>query len=99
MIHKKFFKTRNECEVTFECSRGQSRSADLLCEANGWQAIPMKRTREGSFRARVRLPRGERFQFRYRLDGSSWVNDEAADAYCPNEFGSENSVVSTVNGS
>ena len=34
-------------------------------------------------------------QHRYLVDGQMWANDEAADAYAPNEFGSDNSIVNT----
>ena len=30
MIKKKFFKTNDECEVTFECAPAEARSADKI---------------------------------------------------------------------
>ena len=95
MIKKKFFKTVRDCEVTFECAAPAAKSVELLCESNGWQPIAMGRRRGGAFRARLRLPRDQQFQFRYRVDGAAWTNDEAADAYAPNDFGTENGVVVT----
>jgi hypothetical protein len=44
----------------------------------------------------VRLPKEGQYQFRYLVDEQSWQNDEAADAYWTNEYGSNNSVVSTL---
>jgi hypothetical protein len=32
-------------------------------------------------------------RFRYLLDGERWENDWTADAYVPNSFGSDDSVV------
>ena len=95
MIKKKFFKTRDECEVTFECAPAQAESVELVCEANGWQPISMKKKKGGAFRTRLRLPRDSQFEFRYLLDGRTWANDEAADSYAANVYGSDNGVVFT----
>ena len=63
---------------------------------NGWQvATPMKRQKDGSWRATVELEPGREYQFRYLVDGNVWVNDESADAYVPNGFGADNCVVRT----
>ncbi len=63
---------------------------------NDWQAgTPMKRQKDGSWRATVELDPGREYQFRYLVDGNVWVNDEAADAYVPNPFGADNCVVRT----
>lgn len=72
------------------------REVDWVAEVNDWDPVPMKRAGRGKgpFRLRTRLPKGSAVQFRYRLDGS-WENDEAADAYWPNEHGSDNSVIVT----
>jgi hypothetical protein len=42
------------------------------------------------------LEPGHDYQFRYLVDGETWLNDPAADKYVPNPFGSENSVVIVV---
>ena len=39
------------------------------------------------------LPAGQDYYFRYLLDGGLWENDWAADAYVPNPFGTEDSVL------
>ena len=95
MLKKKFFKTKNDCEVTFDLEAGEAKSVSLVCEANGWKPIEMKKTK-GSFRTRIRVPRKGRYQFRYLLDSGSWLNDDEADAYCRNEFGDKNSVLDTT---
>ena len=53
----------------------------------------MKRRKDGSFSSIVSLKPGQSYRFRYLLDGTRWENDGAADAYVPNEFGSDDSVV------
>jgi hypothetical protein len=47
----------------------------------------------GPFQARLGLRTGEATQFRYLVDGTWWINDDTADGYIPNDFGTENSVV------
>ena len=96
MLKKRFFKTKDEVEVTFELAHEGADQVALVCEANGWDPIEMKQVKGGAFRTKVRLPKDGEFQFRYFIDSENWVNDEAADAYVPNEHGSENSVVVTA---
>ncbi|MGH2536053.1 MAG: isoamylase early set domain-containing protein [Candidatus Promineifilaceae bacterium] len=97
MLNKKFLKTAEEVEVTFEYDANGANSVDLLTEANGWQPIPMKkRKKDGVFYAKMRLPKDGRFQFRYLADGQKWTNDAAADSFVLNGFGSHNGVVSTA---
>ena len=49
--------------------------------------------KDGSFRVAVALEPGRSYRFRYLLDGTRWENDWAADAYVPNEYGGDDSVV------
>jgi hypothetical protein len=39
------------------------------------------------------LEAGQQYRFRYLVDGERWENDWAADAYLPNAYGGEDSVV------
>ncbi|MCP4417484.1 MAG: 1,4-alpha-glucan branching protein [Chloroflexi bacterium] len=96
MLKKKFFKTIDECEVTFEVTVEAANSVALVCEHNGWEPIQMKQAKKGPFRTKIRLPKEGQFQFRYLVDGQQWHNDKTADAFWGNEHGSENSVISTV---
>ncbi|MCA9874068.1 MAG: isoamylase early set domain-containing protein [Ardenticatenaceae bacterium] len=95
MLKKKYFKTNDNCEVTFEFVPTDATEVSLLCDATNWEPIAMKKTKEGAFRTKVRLAKDSEYQFRYLVDGNVWANDEAADAYWTNEHGSENSVVFT----
>lgn len=98
MVSKRFFKTRDEVEVTFEVTAAGIRSAALVTDRHGWQPQPMTRTARGrgAFGIKVRFDKDEPVQFRYLLDGDRWENDEAADAYWPNALGSDNSVLFTA---
>jgi 1,4-alpha-glucan branching enzyme len=96
MVKKRFFKTKNDCEVAFELDSSEAKQVELVCEANGWKPIPMKKAKTGKFRTRIRVPKEHRYEFRYLVDRKSWVNDEQADAYLPNRFGGQNSVIDTA---
>ncbi len=93
MLKKKYLKTKDEYEVTFELPVAANEVV-LLIEANGWQPVVMKKSK-GKFAAKMRLPANGRYEYRYLVDNSDWVNDEAADSYVPNEHGTTNSVVET----
>lgn len=100
MLKKRFFKTIDECEVTFHLEPDEAESVSLVIESNDWQPIPMDQLKSGPFKTTLRLPLDSKVQFRYLIDGDAWQNDEDADAYFPNEFGETNSVVETFrNGS
>jgi 1,4-alpha-glucan branching enzyme len=98
MLAKRFFKTKDEVEVTFEVDRPDLQSVDLCADAFDWEPMALKRADRGKgpFRLRVRLPKDDAVQFRYIFDQVLWENDEAADAYWPNDRGSDNSVVLTT---
>jgi len=90
-ITKKPLKVRPECRVTF-CYRpadGDRHHVELRGDFNGWghDALPLKRQRDGSYRVTLNLPQGGEYAFRYLIDEEHWDNDEAADAYMPNPFG------------
>ena len=96
MLKKKFFKTRNEAEVTFEFSADNTKSVALVADFNQWKPVEMRFVKKDKvFRTKVRLPKNETFSFRYLLDNQKWENDHKADQYIPNSFGSDNSVVTT----
>ena len=69
-------------------------SAALCGEFTEWTpSKPMKRRRDGSWGVTLALVAGRTYRFRYLLDGERWENDWEADAYVPNPFGGEDSVV------
>jgi 1,4-alpha-glucan branching enzyme len=97
MITKKFFKTLDECDVTFEYYNEGASDVAIAGDFNNWEPTPMKKANKADspYRLKVRMPKDGEYQFRYYVDGSYWANDDAADAYWPNEFGETNSVVRT----
>lgn len=98
MLEKRFFKTKDEVEVTFSLAVDDAKNVALVCEENGWEPIPMRYSKKKeAYQTKVRLAKDSEFQFRYLIDGQSWENDPQADAYRRNEFGGDNSVVFTNN--
>jgi hypothetical protein len=61
---------------------------------NNWneREFPMHQDRDGIWRARLELPIGQRYEFRYLIDGR-WQTDYHADGFTENGFGSHNSIV------
>jgi hypothetical protein len=82
--------------VTFVLDPQVDATRAAVCgEWDDWatEAHPMEPAAEGGFRLTVELPAGRTYRFRYLLDGERWENDWAADAYVPNGFGGEDSLV------
>jgi 1,4-alpha-glucan branching enzyme len=96
MIKKNYTKTGKLCRVTFNLPPEVNAKKAFLCgEFNDWSthSHPMKRHLDGGFSTTVTLPVGREYRFRYLLDGQRWENAWQADAYLPNEFGTEDSVI------
>jgi len=100
VISKRFSSTTDDVIVTFTVDRRDARSVEWVAEINDWEPVAMKRSwlGFGPFRLRVRLPKDREIQFRYRIDGEEWTNDEAADDSWTTDEGFENSVVRTFEG-
>ena len=95
MVKKAYSNNGRSCRVTFELpDEVNARHVALCGEFNNWDPTmyPMRRT-NGSFELTLSLQPGQQYRFKYLLDGQRWENDWQADAYVPNEFGSEDSVV------
>ena len=87
--------TGGKISVTFELPADVGADSVALCgDFNDWatDATPLKRRKDGSFAATLRLAPG-RYRFRYLLDAQRWENDWVADGYEPNEHGSDDSVI------
>ncbi len=98
MIKKAYSPTGGACQVTFARSVPPEVNAQTVClcgEFNEWNQTshPMERGDDGGFSLTIDLEPGQQYRFRYLLDGERWENDWAADAYTPNPFGSDDSVV------
>ncbi len=98
-LKKQYLKTKPICKVTFRIEAEQVPDADkvfLLGDFNKWdpQKNPMTRLKNGAFKTILDLEPGHHYQFRYLIDENKWENDDSADKYVLNAFGTdENSVL------
>lgn len=99
MIKKQHLKSRPVCKVTFTLPDGvEAESVSVVGDFNNWDAgaHPLQKLKTtGQWRTTLELAPDQEYQFRYLVNGQEWHNDEAADAYRANEYGSDNSVVRT----
>ena len=68
----------------------------LVGDFNGWNntSHPFVLERDGAWVITVDLELNREYQFRYRRDGE-WMNDNHADGYAQNPYGSDNFIVMT----
>jgi 1,4-alpha-glucan branching enzyme len=97
MIVKKItsIKSKTVVNITFKLpSNIKATAAFVVGEFNNWDttANPLLKTKEG-WKTTLKLETGKEYQFRYLVNGSEWHNDDAADDYVSNNFGSKNSVI------
>ena len=96
MPTKSYSKTGQVCRVTFRLpAEVEAKEAALCGEFNDWdaEANPMKQLKSGDFSTTVSLDAGNTYRYRFLLDGERWENDWDAEAYAPNEFGAEDSLI------
>ena len=96
MTKKSYSKTKKFCTVTFRVGTEANAKTAFVCgDFNNWdkEASPLKALKDGGFSANVSLEAGKEYRFKYFVDGERWINDEAADKYVANEYGSEDSVI------
>jgi len=98
MIKTKPIRGKKLVSATFKVEMDSTpETVDVVGEFNSWSPgrHPMKRRKDGSWSATVRLPRNRHFQFRYLVDGQTWITDNESAALLPNEFGTLNALMET----
>lgn len=101
-LKKTFSADGKKCTVTFCVNVNAAAGAErvyLVGDFNSWNetATPMKKAPDGSFTVKKQLETDKEYQFRYLLDGKTWINDWKADKYVRSEFANDdNSCVITV---
>lgn len=97
MIRKEFNSRTGKVRVTFELpSTMWAERVNLVGVFNDWDttATPMTHNRsDANWRATIELEPGQRYRFRYLVDGREWLNDWHADDHVQNPYGSYDSVV------
>lgn len=94
-ISKQYLKSKPVCKVTFTVPAKEANSVSVAGEFNEWdtKAIQLKKLKNGTFKGTVDLPKDNRFEFKYVVDGQ-WTNESEADGYQWNDFAAaENSVL------
>ena len=95
-IQKQFLKSKPECKVTFSIQVKEANTVEVAGAFNNWKAqkMPLKKLKNGTFKGSVNLPTNKTYEFKYAVDGNSWVNDDSADKYVWNDFAaSENGLL------
>jgi len=92
---------KHQCRVTFLIPKKigkNAKSAHVVGEFNSWSKsnTPMKKLKNGTFVAIIKLPIGREYQFRYLLDNKIWMNDSDADRFVPAPFGNSHNCVLTT---
>lgn len=98
MIKKQPLKSKPICKVTFGLSKKEALGAskvNLVGEFNNWEKATTELTKmkSGDFKITLPLKTDRSYQFRYLVDGETWVNDKDADRYVSSGIGSENCVI------
>lgn len=96
-LSKRFLKSKPVCKVGFKFAPegdGPCECVSVAGEFSDWKPTPMRKLKDGSFTLTMDLETGRTYEFRYLVDGRTWMNDPDADSYQWNEFaGEENSVL------
>lgn len=82
-------------DVTFTHPVSDGVSAvSVVGDFNGWAEAATPMTIDGgTARCTMTIAMGQALRFRYLVDGARWENDWQADAYAPNHFGGDDSVL------
>lgn len=97
MIRKEPTKSSSIVRVTFELpSNMWAERVNLVGDFNDWDTTttPMTRSRSSAnWKVSIDLELGQRYRFRYLVDGKEWLNDWHADDHTENPYGSYDSIV------
>ena len=95
MITKKFTPKRTTCKVTFSFpATSASTSVAVVGDFNNWDPKAGEMKLKGdAYTLTVSVKPNTEAKFKYYVDGANWANDEAADTFVANEFGTEDSVL------
>lgn len=99
MIKKVNTRDTDHVKVTFVLPDDHPYGSDVFVvgDFNDWSVGEQRFVRRSNqtYSTNVTLPQGERYAFRYYSEEEGWINDDEADDYVTNEFGSANCVVET----
>ena len=64
-------------EHEFRYKAPDAKTVDLMCEFNGWKAVPMTKDDDGVWTVKVTLPSGKH-AYKFLINGTDWVSDPNA---------------------
>ena len=94
-IKKQYLKSKPVCKVTFSIEAKDAKKVTVAGDWNKWNVKkqPLKKLKNGTFKATVDLPKDNSYEFKYVVDGN-FINDDQADGYAWNDYAaSENGVL------
>jgi len=98
-LNKSYIKSKSAFKVKFSVASAhnpKSKEIRVLGDFNQWnfdQAPVLSKTK-GIYQTSIEIPAGQKYEFRYVLNGTDWINDDQPDAYTPSPFAhSDNSVL------
>ncbi len=99
MVEKEFTPKRTVCKVTFRIpEQWAQKDVAVVGDFNDWDFNANKlEPKNGGWETTVRVKPGTEARFRYFIDNERWENDDQADGYVPNPFGSEDSLLRVDN--
>ncbi|MFY0627864.1 MAG: isoamylase early set domain-containing protein [Reichenbachiella sp.] len=97
-IKKQFLKSKDLYKVTWSLDKKAANSAEnvvLSGDFNNWSLSSdnFTKLKNGSFKLTLELPKDKEYQFRYLVDGKSWLNEKDADKFVDNQISNEQNCV------
>lgn len=95
MISKEFTPKRTVCKVTLSLPEEWAQEEVVVAGSfNDWDTTTEKlEKKKGKWTTTIRLKPENEYRFKYLIDGERWENDDAADQYVQNDFGTDDSVI------
>ncbi|MEX0845855.1 MAG: isoamylase early set domain-containing protein [Balneolaceae bacterium] len=95
MITKKFTPKRTVCKVTLTLpAEWAEKKVSVAGDFNNWDVKADKlEKKKDTWTTTLRLKPENEYAFKYFIDGERWENDDAADKYVKNDYGTEDSVI------
>lgn len=94
-ITKQYLKSKPVVKVTFAVPAEEAKKVTVIGSFNEWnskKAVALKKLKNGTFKGTVDLEKDNSYEFKYLVDGT-YVNDDQADAYAMNVYGTENGIL------
>lgn len=100
-IKKQFLKSKDVCKVTWTVDKKTANGASSISLSgsfNDWSlsANPLTKLKSGDFKLVLELPKNNDYEFRYLMDGETWMNDTEADHFVDNQVSNESNCVLTL---